>query len=43
VWAIYGVAAAIAAEICFLGAAGTFALLWLILALMGLWVKEEEP
>ena len=43
VWAIYGGAAAIAAEICFLGAVGIFALLWLILALLELWVKEEEP
>jgi hypothetical protein len=43
VWAIYGGAAAIAAEICFLGAVGVFALLWLILTLMESWVKEEEP
>ena len=43
VWAIYGGAAAIAAEICFLGGIGVFALLWLILTLMEKWVKEEEP
>lgn len=43
VWAIYGGAAAIVAEICFLGGIGVFALLWLILTLMEKWVKEEEP
>ena len=43
VWAIYGGAAAITAEICFLGAVGVFALLWMILTLMESWVKEEEP
>ena len=43
VWAIYGRSAAITAVLCLTGAGGVFGLLWLILALLELWVKEEEP
>lgn len=43
VWVIYGRSAAITAVACLLGAAGIFGLLWLILTLLELWVKEEEP
>ena len=43
VWAIYGRSAAITAVLCLLGAAGVFGVLWLILALLEMWVKEEEP
>jgi protein-S-isoprenylcysteine O-methyltransferase Ste14 len=43
VWLIYGSSAAVIAVACLLGAAGIFGLLWLILTLLELWVKEEEP
>ena len=42
VWAIYGGSAAITALSCLLGAAGLVGLLWLILALLEMWVKEED-
>ncbi len=42
VWAIYGRAAAITAVLCLLGAASVFGVLWLILTLLEIWVKEEE-
>ena len=42
VWAIYGGSAAVTAVACLLGAAGILGLLWLILSLMELWVKEED-
>lgn len=43
VWLIYGGAAAVTAVACLLGGAGIFGLLWLILTLLELWVKEDEP
>ena len=43
VWWIYGGTAAVAAVACLLGGAGIFGLLWLILTLLELWVKEDEP
>lgn len=43
VWLFYGFTAAVTAVLCLLGAAAVFALLWLILALLERWVKEEEP
>jgi len=43
VWLLYGGSAAITAVACLLGAAGLFGLLWLILTLLELWVKEDEP
>ncbi len=42
VWLIYGGTAAVAAVACLLGGAGIFGLLWLILTLLELWVKEDE-
>ena len=43
VWLIYGSAAAVTVVACLLGAAGLMGLLWLILAVLELWVGEEEP
>jgi hypothetical protein len=43
VWLFYGGAAAITAVSCLLVACGLMGLLWLILALLERWVKEEEP
>ena len=43
VWLIYGGTAAVAAVACLLGGAGIFGLLWLILTLLELWVKEDNP
>ncbi len=43
VWVFYGRAAALTAVACLLGAGGVFAFLWLILALLDWWVKEDEP
>lgn len=43
VWVIYGQAAAITAVTCLLVGVGLFGLLWLILTLLELWVKEDEP
>jgi ABC-type uncharacterized transport system permease subunit len=42
-WALYGGAAAVTAVACLLAAAGLFGGLWLILTLLELWVKEDEP
>jgi hypothetical protein len=42
-WALYGGAAAVTAVACLLAAAGLFGVLWLILTLLELWVKEDEP
>jgi polyferredoxin len=43
VWAIYGPVAAITAAACLLGAGGVLGLLWLILAVLDRWVKNDEP
>ena len=43
VWLLYGAGAAVTAVLCLLAAAGVMGLLWLILFLLELWVKEEEP
>jgi len=43
VWLLYGRSAAATAVVCLLGGAGIFGLLWLVLTLLELWVKEEEP
>jgi hypothetical protein len=43
VWAFYGGTAAATAVACLLAAAGLFGLLWLILTLLELWVREDEP
>jgi hypothetical protein len=43
VWAFYGRTAAITAVACLLGAGSIFGLLWLILALLERWVKDDEP
>jgi hypothetical protein len=43
VWAIYGRAAALTAVACLLGASSVFGLLWLILAVLERWVKDDEP
>jgi protein-S-isoprenylcysteine O-methyltransferase Ste14 len=43
VWVFYGSTAAVTAVACLLAAAGLFGLLWLILTLLELWVKEDEP
>jgi hypothetical protein len=43
VWWIYGGTAAATAVACLLAGAGIFGLLWLILTLLELWVKEDEP
>lgn len=42
VWWFYGGTAAVAAVACLLAGAGVFGLLWLILTLLELWVKEED-
>ena len=42
VWAIYGRSAAITAVVCLLAGFGLLALLWLILSLLELWVKEDS-
>jgi hypothetical protein len=41
IWWIYGGTAAVTAAACLLGGAGIFGLLWLILTLLELWVKED--
>ena len=41
VWLLYGQSAALTAVACLFGAAGLFGVLWGILALLELWVKEE--
>jgi hypothetical protein len=41
VWWIYGGTAAVTAVACLLAGAGVFGLLWLILTLLELWVKED--
>ncbi len=43
VWAFYGGAAALTAVVCLLAGAGILGLLWLILTLLELWVKKDEP
>ena len=43
VWALYGRTAALTALLCLSAAVGIFGLLWLILAFLELWVKEDEP
>ena len=43
VWLLYGGSAAVMAVVCLLGGAGIFGLLWLILTLLELWVKDEAP
>lgn len=42
VWLIYGRAAALTAVACLLAAGGVFALLWLILAVLERWAKDDE-
>jgi len=42
VWAFYGQAAALTAAACLLAAGGVMGLLWLILAVLERWVKEDE-
>jgi hypothetical protein len=42
VWALYGRAAALTAAACLLAAAGVMGLLWLILAVLERWVREDE-
>lgn len=43
VWLIYGRSAAITAVLCLMVVVGVIGLLWLILSLLELWVKEDEP
>jgi uncharacterized SAM-binding protein YcdF (DUF218 family) len=43
VWAIYGRSAAVMAVLCLLVGAGLFGLLWLLLSLLEIWVKDDEP
>jgi hypothetical protein len=43
VWLLYGGSAAATAVVCLLAVAGIFGILWLILTLLELWVKEDEP
>ena len=43
VWLLYGNVAAFSAVACLLVAAGLVGLLWLILALLEKWVKEDAP
>jgi hypothetical protein len=43
VWLIYGPSAALTAVSCILVVGGIGGLLWLILALLSLWVKDDEP
>jgi hypothetical protein len=40
---IYGRASAITAVACLLAVSSVFGLLWLILALLERWVKDDEP
>jgi hypothetical protein len=42
VWAVYGRTAAVTAVACLLAGFGLLALLWLILSLIELWVKEDN-
>jgi hypothetical protein len=42
IWAFYGGSAAVTAIVCILGFGGILGLLWLILTLMELWVKDDE-
>lgn len=42
VWLLYGQSAALTAVACLFGAAGLFGVIWVILTLLELWVKEEE-
>jgi uncharacterized SAM-binding protein YcdF (DUF218 family) len=42
IWWLYGGTAAVTAVACLLGGVGIFGLLWLILTLMELWVKEDR-
>ena len=42
VWWLYGGSAAAVAVACLLGGAGIFGVLWLILTLLELWVKDED-
>jgi hypothetical protein len=42
VWVIYGGTAAVTAVACLLGATGILGLLWFILTLMELWVKDDD-
>jgi glucose-6-phosphate-specific signal transduction histidine kinase len=43
VWLIYGHTAAVMAWLCLLGGVSVMGLLWLVLALLELWVKEDAP
>ncbi len=43
VWLLYGGGAALTAVLCLLGAASLMGLLWLLLTLLELWVREDEP
>jgi ABC-type uncharacterized transport system permease subunit len=43
VWILYGGTAAVTAVVCLLGGVGILGLLWLILTLLELWVKRDEP
>ena len=42
VWVFYGGSAAVTAIVCILGFGGILGLLWLILTLMEMWVKDDE-
>ena len=42
VWLIYGGSAAVTAVACLFVAFGLFGLLWVILSLMELWVREDD-
>jgi hypothetical protein len=41
VWLLYGQSAAITAVACLFGAAGLFGVVWVILTLLELWVRDE--
>lgn len=43
VWLLYGRTAALTTVACLLMAASLFGLLWLILTVLELWVREDEP
>lgn len=43
VWLLYGPSAALATVACLLVAASLFGLLWLILSVLEIWVREDEP
>lgn len=43
VWLLYGRTAALTAVVCLVVPAGLLGLLWLILSLLELWVREDEP